>query len=231
MDSYISLDDLFLIFRQSSCVCRGSAIMDFRLFNDRSMIVAGPSQSGKTTFLLKLMSLKNELFMKPIHRVLWAYGQYQPLFHSSLKSKGIILQAGIPQVSDLRPHDLVILDDLLGPSESNSEMTTMFTQTAHHLPCFIIFVTQNIFPRGKEARTRSLNTHYFVLFKNPRDRSQIQILARQMYPRRSNIITDIYEDATKEPHGYLFIDLTQECPEGYRIRSGIFNDPMYLYQF
>ena len=205
--------------------------MDFRLFNDRSMIVAGPSQSGKSTFLLKMIRWKNELFRKPIHRVLWAYGQYQPHFHSLLQREGIQLHAGIPEVCDLQPYDLLILDDLLGPSETNTDMTTMFTQTAHHLPCFIVFVTQNIFPRGKEARTRSLNTHYFVLFKNPRDKSQIQILGRQMYPKKSKVMTAIYEDATKRPHGYLFIDLTQECPEECRLRTDIFKTPMIIYQF
>ena len=206
-------------------------IMDFRLFNDRSMIVAGPSQSGKSTFLLKMIRWKNELFRKPIHRVLWAYGQYQPYFHSLLQRECIQLHAGIPEVCDLQPYDLLILDDLLGPSETNTDMTTMFTQTAHHLPCFIVFVTQNIFPRGKEARTRSLNTHYFVLFKNPRDKSQIQILGRQMYPKKSKVMTAIYEDATKRPHGYLFIDLTQECPEECRLRTDIFKTPMIIYQF
>ena len=58
----------------------------------------------------------------------------------------------------------------------------MFTQTSHHLPCFTIFVSQNIFPGGKEARTRSLNTHYYTILKIPRDKSQIEFLARQMKP-------------------------------------------------
>lgn len=205
--------------------------MDFRLFNDRTMIVAGPSHSGKTTFLSKMIELKNEFFKKPIRRVLWAYGQYQPHFHSLLRMEGIKLHAGIPKVCDLQPYDILILDDLLGSSETNKDMTTMFTQTAHHLPCFVVFVTQNIFPRGKEARTRSLNTHYFVLFKNPRDKSQIEILARQMYPKESKVITEIYEDATKKAHGYLFIDLTQECPEEYRFRTDLFEAAMIDYQF
>ena len=205
--------------------------MDLRLFNDRTMIVAGPSQSGKTTFLLKLIDLKHEIFRKPIQRVVWAYGQFQSHFHNSLKNRGIKVHAGIPSTSDLRPYDLLIMDDLLGASETNAEVTKMFSQTAHHLPCFVIFVSQNIFPRGKEARTRSLNTHYFTLFKNPRDKSQVEILARQMYPKKSATVTEIYEDATKVPHGYLFLDLTQECPEEYRLRTSITDIPVIIYKF
>ena len=204
--------------------------MDFRLFGDRSMIVAGPSQSGKTTFLLKMLNEKDELFRSPIKRVVWAYGQYQHHFHHMLRKKGYVLHAGIPKVSDLLPHDIVIMDDLLAPSKDNKDMTTMFTQTAHHLPCFVVFVSQNIFPGGKEARTRSLNTHYYTLFKNPRDKSQIEFLARQMMPGHSKAVIEAFSDATKQPHGYLFIDFTQECPDEYRLRSHILDSPMIVYK-
>lgn len=204
--------------------------MDFRLFSDRCMIVAGPSQSGKTTFLLKLLNEKDELFRSPINRVVWAYGQYQHNFHQMLKKKGYILHSGIPKVSDLQPHDILIMDDLLGPSKDNKDMTAMFTQTAHHLPCFVIFVSQNIFPAGKEARTRSLNTHYYTIFKNPRDKSQIEFLARQMLPGQSKAVCEVFADATKDPHGYLFIDFTQECPDEYRLRTHILDIPMIIYK-
>ena len=141
-----------------------------------------------------------------------------------------MLHAGIPKVTDLHPHDIVIMDDLLAPSKDNKDMTTMFTQTAHHLPCFIVFVSQNIFPGGKEARTRSLNTHYYTVFKNPRDRSQIEFLARQMLPGHSKAVVEAYNDATGKPHGYLFFDFTQECPDEYRLRSNILDVPMTVYK-
>lgn len=204
--------------------------MDFRLHADRTMIVAGPSQCGKTTFLLQLLSMKDEIFRSPIKRIIWAYGQYQHELHQSLKEKGYILHLGIPTASDLQPHDLLIMDDLLGPSQNNKEMTTMFTQTAHHLPCFVIFVSQNIFTGGKESRTRSLNMHYCIIFKNPRDKSQIQFLARQMYPGHSKSVTQVFSDATNRPHGYLFIDFTQECPDEYRLRTHILDIPMTVYK-
>ena len=147
-----------------------------------------------------------------------------------LRQRGYILYSGIPKVSDLQPYDLLIMDDLLGPSKDNKDMTTMFTQTAHHLPCFVIFVAQNIFPGGKEARTRSLNTHYYTIFKNPRDKSQIEFLARQMLPGHSKAVCEAYADAKKQPHGYLFIDFTQECPDEYRLRTHIVDIPMIAYK-
>ena len=68
-----------------------SRMADFRLFNDRTMCVAGPSQSGKTTFLKKLLLYRNELFKQSIQRVLWCYGIEQPSLHSELQRYDCIL--------------------------------------------------------------------------------------------------------------------------------------------
>ena len=62
---------------------------------------------------------------------------------------------------------------------------------------FIIFITQNLFPPGKESRTRNLNTHYYAIFKNPRDTSQFEILARQVAPRRSKALIELFKEATE----------------------------------
>ena len=205
-------------------------MMDLRLRNDRTMCICGPSQSGKTTFLRNLLAQRDELFMHPFNRVIWCYGIYQHALHNDLRKQGITLYAGIPSVADLQPYDLIILDDLLNESDSSKDLTKMFTQTAHHLPCFVIFVSQNLFPKGKDARTRSLNTHYYVIFKNPRDKSQIEALARQMLPNNVKTMVEVFEDATRRPYGYLFIDFTQECEEKYRYRTNIFQHPMIIYQ-
>jgi hypothetical protein len=83
-------------------------------------------------------------------------------------------------------------------------------------------LTQNIFNKGKHSRTISLNSHYLVLFKNPRDATQISFLARQMYPKNSKFLEEAYFDATKDPYEYLLIDLKQTTPNEYRVQSNIF---------
>jgi hypothetical protein len=52
-----------------------------------------------------------------------------------------------------------------------------------------------------------------VVFKNPRDVSQIMALAHQMYPQRTKYFLEAYTTATARPHGYLVIDMTQETPD------------------
>ena len=203
--------------------------MDLRLHCDRTLIVAGPSQSGKTSFVLKLLDHRNEIFRCVTNRVLWCYGIYDAQLNALLQSKGFILHSKIVDVNDIQPFDIVVLDDLIHESKNSHNVTSMFTRAAHHKPCFIIFIMQNLFPPGKESRTRSLNTHYYAILKNPRDKSQIEFLARQILPRQPKALVDIFEEATERPHSYLFLDLTQECPKEYRFRSNLFEKPMIIY--
>ena len=69
-----------------------------------------------------------------------------------------------------------------------------------------------------------------VLFKNPRDASQFQNLARQMYPKKSQFAVEAYKDATLEPYSYLLVDLRAEQNEDLRLRANIFpGEKHYVY--
>lgn len=204
--------------------------MDFRLHCDRTMCVAGPSHSGKSTFVLQLLDNRHDVFHCATNRVIWCYGIYQHELNSTLHQKGYISHAGIIPTEDIQPYDIIVLDDLLQESKNSKDVTSMFTRAAHHKPCFIIFIMQNLFPPGKEARTRSLNVHYYTIFKNPRDKSQVEFLARQILPRNPKALIDVFEAATGKPHSYLFLDLTQECPDPYRFRGSLFEKPIIIYQ-
>ena len=102
-------------------------------------------------------------------------------------------------------------------------MTNAFTRLAYHRPCTIIFITQNIFHKGGDSKTRNLNTHYLILMKNPRDQTQIQYISRQMFPGNSRFLTDVFRSVTdNEPYSYILLDFRQETPNYLRIRSHIF---------
>ena len=204
--------------------------MDFRLRSDRVMCVSGPSQAGKSNFVLQLLEQRHELFQKPVDKILWCYGIHDAKLISALQNKGYKTLRGLPKEQDIEPNSICVLDDLLSESESSKEVTNMCTRAAHHKPCFIIFISQNLFPSGKEARTRSLNTHYYVIFKNPRDKLQFETLARQISPTHSKTLISIYENATQRPHGYLFIDFTQECSDDIRYRTNILDTPVVFYR-
>ena len=61
-----------------------------------------------------------------------------------------------------------------------------------------------------------------ILFKNVRDATQVNCLARQMFPKNSDAMMQGYKDATGKPYGYLLVDLTQSMDDRYRLRTKIF---------
>lgn len=204
--------------------------MDFRLQPYRICCVSGPSQSGKTEFVLRLLRNRHELFRKPLNKILWCYGVHDTSLLTRLHNEGYKTLRGLPKETDIESESICILDDLLSESETSKAVTNMCTRASHHKRFFLIFISQNLFPGGKDARTRSLNTHYYIIFKNPRDKQQFEVFARQILPSRSKDLNAIYEDATRKPHGYLFIDFTQECPDEYRFRTNVLDDPVVYYR-
>ena len=104
---------------------------------------------------------------------------------------------------------------------NDNRLLNPFTKGSHHLNLSVIFIVQNIFHQAKNMRGISLNCHYIIIMKNPRDKSQIHCLARQIYPSRSKRLIKAYEDATRAPFSYLKIDLKPSTPEELRIQTNI----------
>ena len=140
-------------------------------------------------------------------------------------------KCGIPtRLTDVEELEscLLVLDDMMDSLDSG--VADLFTKGSHHKNISVIAVTQNVFHQSRFQRTISLNTHYMVLFKNPRDASLIQYLARQMYPKDPEYLVQVYERVmTLGPYSYLFIDLRQETPDNMRLRTNILEDEEQYY--
>jgi hypothetical protein len=63
-------------------------------------------------------------------------------------------------------------------------VSELFTKGSHHRNNSLVLITQNLFHQGPSSRDISLNSKYIVVFKNPRDNTQIVHLARQVYPEK-----------------------------------------------
>ena len=111
---------------------------------------------------------------------------------------------------------LCIFDDVMNEVSSNSMISKLLTCGRSHLGCSLVLILQNIFPKGTQSRTISINTQYQVLFHNPRDSLQHSILAHQLCPCNSKDFLKIYKRATQRPYGYLFCCFTQSCPDEIR---------------
>ena len=185
--------------------------MDPRWQHPFTCIVAGPTGCGKTTFVARLLRNSSEMIDPPPERVTWYYGEWQTEYEN-LDIPNLHLEEGLPTSFDNDgKRGLVVLDDLM--AETDGRVTNLFTKKSHHSNTSVIYLVQNLFSKNKESRTISLNSQYMVIFKNPRDASQLANLARQMYPGRGAFVQEAFADATSTPYGYLLIDLKQNTPD------------------
>ena len=104
---------------------------------------------------------------------------------------------------------------------NDNRIVNLFTKGSHHRNLSVIYIVQNLFHQGKGNRNISLNSHYLVLFKNPRDKLQILTLAKQMYPRQTDWFLKQYEEAVQRPFGYLFVDLKTTTQDNCRLRTNV----------
>lgn len=188
-------------------------------------LCSGPTGSGKTSLIADILE-KQLISPKPDY-VLWLYAEDQPLYK---KMPGVHFHQGIPENLEDFFHtgknNLLILDDLMLQATSDPRITKLFSVNRSHKGLSTICIVHNLFDQGTQMRTISLNTQYIIVFKNPRDNQQIATLARQMYPRKSHFLIEAFQDATKDPFGYLLIDLKPTTPEFLRIRTSITSTPI-----
>jgi hypothetical protein len=109
----------------------------------------------------------------------------------------------------------------MAQSGKDKRLADLFTKGSHHRNLSIIYIVQNIFHEGKEIRNMSLNGHYIVLFKSPRDKQQMFMLARQINPGRVSEFMRSFEDATSRPQGYLILDLKPTTDDQQRLQMNI----------
>lgn len=194
-----------------------------------SAIIGGPSQSGKTYFVRALLKDFRTLIHPPRETLncLWAHGQAQEIYRQPIMARGLTLRykEGLPnqeQLEKIRP-DILVIDDLMQSARNDPSISDLFIKKVHHMRISVIFIVQNLFLKGTEMRTISLNATYFILMKTARDRQQISSLGRQIYPGKGRQFISVYEDATSRPFGYLVVDLHPTTPDHLRLRTRIFS--------
>jgi hypothetical protein len=97
------------------------------------------------------------------------------------------------------------------------------------------FLSLKTFFLKEFAREISLNCSNMIIFRNPRDGTQISILARQLFPGKVKAFMESVKDVEQNnKHGYLFLDFTQTTDERLRIQTNIIpaeENPRIIYTF
>ena len=122
--------------------------MSCKLHHPFTAVVAGPTGSGKSEWVLRLIDHANEMIQPPPSRIWYCYGEFQSTF-----IRQIHFHEGLPDMSDAvfdgTESTLLILDDLM--SETNQLVANVFTKISHHRNVSVVYLTQK-FVRQKQIR-------------------------------------------------------------------------------
>ena len=205
---------------------------EFKFYHPFSMMVVGPTQSGKSYFVEQLLSGKRIIYpCRKTKRIQWFYTRWQPLYErlQSTLGKSITFTQGLPIVNDNledindEVHNPWVFDDLMDEAVQSPIISQLFTR-GRHRNLSVILLLQNMFPKGKFNTNISRNALYMVLFRSPSDRKQMDIMAERTFAKdRSNFMA-AYVKETEKPHGYIILDNHPKTSNEKQVIAKVFED-------
>jgi len=201
-------------------------------FHPFRCFIAGPTFSGKSKLIEKIVLNRDKIIDKKIEKIFICYktpnNSYDLFKYMDID---VEMNEGLLDFNELdtKKNNLVILDDLMSVCKDSNEVLNLFTVDSHHRNISVFLVSQNLYTQGKCAREISLNASNLVIFKNPRDKTQVSILARQMFPQKTKAFLEAYYDCTLKEYGYIHLDLNPNTPENLRIQTNITESSRIIY--
>lgn len=208
------------------------------------MLICGPSESGKSHFILSLIEHRNEVFNQTFASVvLWLpkenlqkYDDYIQAARRLMGSTDFQARGGLPKQSDMsmgrhagEPR-LYIFDDQMLTFFSSPVMADLMVRGSHHDKISVVVVTQDYFgARGPFRHTIMRNFTHQVLFKDLADKTTMRNISIKLVPNEPKFLLDALHWIRKNPvkcgnSRYIIIDSDQKSnlPENLRIRTNIF---------
>ena len=190
-----------------------------------NIIVAGPTGCGKTFFLHRV--LQHRLFDPMPTRIVVVYAEWQDMYSEWKRwypTTEFIhgFDASIYDKFSRAERNLLIIDDQMGKAGKSNVLMDLFTKASHHRNLTVVYLVQNIYDSGAAMRTASLNTQYFVIFKNARDRQQLVTLGRQMFPGAAQYLSKLVEKETMaNPRAYVILCTRPDVADSGRVTVGV----------
>ena len=169
-----------------------------------SMAVAGPSQCGKSRFIVKLIQNQDAVFAGTFHRIIYCQPESlahrpNPIFKdiASIFPSAELL-SGLPDITKLHldlsyQNSLVIIDDQMSAFLSSEAMLHLLTVDCHHRGVSVIYTLQNFFSPSKHGKTLMRNTHYKCLFFNRTDLTELRNISLQIVPRNAGFLESCFQ--------------------------------------
>ena len=104
-------------------------IEEYQFKHPFTCLIAGPTKSGKTTLLKKILTNHKQMISHPIDRIVYCYSRWQDAFDDLQNSLSIEFKEGLPDIEDFdsKKNNLLILDDLMCESCKDNSIYDIFT--------------------------------------------------------------------------------------------------------
>ena len=148
---------------------------------------------------------------------------------NSALGDGIQFSQGLPDLSEeLREvspkfNNLLVFDDLMSQATDSPVLSKFFTQGRHRNASTILLL-QKMLPKGKFNTDISRNAQYMVLFRNPSDRKQIDIMAVRIFAKDRPHFMKVYQHVTAKPYGYVLVDNQPKTTADKQVVSDVFGN-------
>ena len=122
--------------------------MTLKLHHPFTLIVAGPSSCGNSTFVIRLLECREQLCDIVHQNIVWCNSENNALHHL----KNVSFVKGVRDFENLENvPTIVVLDDLMDSAYS-TKMSELFTKGSHHRNISLVLITQNLFLQGPSSR-------------------------------------------------------------------------------
>ena len=174
-----------------------------------TMLVAGGSQSGKSTTILEYLKNPEKIFNVNFEKIIYISGSG---IHDSFNDpdlKHIKFTKDLSSIYNIERSEigqLIIIDDLATELTNDPNLQNIFTKGSHHTNTSIIFIAQSIFYNSPTFRIIKENTNYYLI-KKFNNIFKLKKLAYQV-----NIAVDVLMETykyitSKNRYNALLIDL------------------------
>ena len=202
------------------------------------MLVAGPTTSGKSWFLSKIIEHRSTIYNSSFDRIIYfsphclSGGQDEYIRNLRQFFPDLELSANLPNVDELNivaddSHKLFLIDDFMQPFNNSSLAFRLLTIDSHHLKITVIVTTHNLFGASKYQKTFSRNYSEMVILANRGDKLSLRTLGSQMFPDSPRILLRAMswvEDHSDEKPKYILLDVSPitTLPTNMIVRTNIF---------
>ena len=191
------------------------------------ILIFGPSFSGKSTLVSKILRYEKDVFDVPFDRIIYCSGGSELDFAEINTPIELYndFEKGLIDSLDNNQNNCLIIDDFMHRAANDIMVSELFSKRSHHLNTTVIFLLQNIFPKSKYITEIKRNATYIMLMCRPSDVKSVKQLSQQYDPQAPNFIYSAYLDATKhKPFSYLLIDMHQQQRNEVRVRNNVVPD-------